>query len=120
MTRMRMYTVVFQEVKTVGVITSIWFNKMLRDPICILPWPDAGMHVTLHYLNVKAHVFDNHTVFRVKRRNNENVHQLITLSVFFRIKKENNSDFRRRSVKFDLFQKYSRQKDNIQIKYNLR
>ena len=83
-----MYTVVFQEVKTVGVITSIWFNKMLRDPICILPWPDAGMHVTLHYLNVKAHVFDNHTVFRVKRRNNENVHQLITLSVFFRIKKK--------------------------------
>ena len=93
---------------------------MLRDPICNLPWPDAGMHVSLHYLNAKTHVFDNHAVFRVKRRNNENVHQLITLSVFFRIKKENNSDFRRRSVKFDLFQKYSRQKDNIQIKYNLR
>ena len=25
-----MYTVVFQEVKTIGVITSVWFNKMLH------------------------------------------------------------------------------------------
>ena len=56
-----MYAAVFQEVKTVGVITSIWLN-MLLDPICILRWPDARMHVTLHYRNVKADVFDNHTV----------------------------------------------------------
>ena len=60
--RMRVYAVVFQEVKTVGVITSIWFNKMLLDPICILPWPETRMHVTLHYRNVKADVSDNHTV----------------------------------------------------------
>ena len=57
-----MYTVVFQEVKTIGVITSVWFNKMLRDPICILQWSDTRMYVTLHYRNVKADVFDNHTV----------------------------------------------------------
>ena len=56
-----MYAAVFQEVKTVGVITSIWLN-MLLDSICILRWPDARMHVTLHYRNVKADVFDNHTV----------------------------------------------------------
>ena len=55
-----MYAAVFQEVKTVGVIT-MWFN-MLPDPICILRWPDARMHVTLHFRNVKADVFDNHTV----------------------------------------------------------
>ena len=55
-----MYAAVFQEVKTVGVITSMWFN-MLPDPICILRWPDARMHVT-HFRNVKADVFDNHTV----------------------------------------------------------
>ena len=58
-----MYAAVFQEVKTVGVITSMWFN-MLPDPICILRWPDARMitlqDVTLHYRNVKADVFDNH------------------------------------------------------------
>ena len=93
-----MYTAVFQNVKTVGVIISIWFNKMLPDPICILWWPDARMHVTLYYRNVNADVFDNHKVSRVKRNNNENVHLLITLSVFFRIKlvkKENNSDFKR-------------------------
>ena len=93
-----MYTAVFQNVKTVGVIISICFNKMLPDPICILQWPDELMHVTLHYRNVKADVFDNHKVSRVKRHNNENVHLLITLSVFFRIKlvkKENNSDFKR-------------------------
>ena len=57
-----MYTAVFQNVKTVGVIISIWFNKMLPDPICILRWLDARMHVTLRYRNVKADVFDNHTV----------------------------------------------------------
>ena len=57
-----MYTVVFQEVKTIGVITSVWFNNMLRDPICILQWSDTRMYVTLHYRNVKADVFDNHTV----------------------------------------------------------
>ena len=56
-----MYAAVFQEVKTVGVITSIWLN-MLLDPICILRCPDARMHVTLHYRNVKADVFDNHSV----------------------------------------------------------
>ena len=56
-----MYTAVIQEVKSVGVITSIWFN-MLPDPIFILQWPDARMHVTLHYRNVKADVFDNHSV----------------------------------------------------------
>ena len=61
-----MYTAVFQEVKTVGVIT-IWFN-MLPDPVCILRWPDAGMHVTLHYRNVKADVFDNHTVLLSKEK----------------------------------------------------
>ena len=57
-----MYTAAFQNVKTVGVIISIWFNKMLPDPICILWWPDAPMHVTLYYRNVNADVFDNHTV----------------------------------------------------------
>ena len=56
-----MYAAVFQEVKTVGVMTSMWFN-MLPDPICILRWPDARMHVTQHFRNVKADVFDNHTV----------------------------------------------------------
>ena len=71
-----MYTAVIQEVKSVGVITSIWFN-MLPDPICVLRWPDARMHVTLHYRNVKADVFDNHTV-RIKL-----------------VKKENNSGFKR-------------------------
>ena len=59
--RMRMYTAVIQEVKSVGVITSIWFN-MLPDPICVLRWPDARMYVTPHYRNVKADVFDNHSV----------------------------------------------------------
>ena len=57
-----MCTAVFQNVKTVGVIISIWFNKMLPDPFCILWWSDARMHVTLHYRNVNADVFDNHTV----------------------------------------------------------
>ena len=56
-----MFTALFQELKTVGVITT-WFNKMSRDPICILRWPDARMHATLHYRNVKADVFDNHSV----------------------------------------------------------
>ena len=57
-----MYTAVIQEVKSVGVITSIWFN-MLPDPICVLPrWPDARTHVILPYCNMKVHVFDNHTV----------------------------------------------------------
>ena len=57
-----MNTAVFQEVKTIGVITSIWFNKMLRDSICILQWSGARMYVMLHYRYVKADVFDNHTV----------------------------------------------------------
>ena len=76
-----MYAAVFQEVKTVGVIT-MWFN-MLPDPICIIRWPDARMHVTLHSRNVKADIFDNHTVSWVKRNDSKNL--LITLSVFFHI-----------------------------------
>ena len=118
-----MYAAVFQEVKTVGVITSIWFN-MLPDPICILRWPDARMHVTLHYRNVKADVFDNHSVSWVTRNDNKNVHLLITLSVFFRIKlvkKENNSDFKRQlSLTFSKNTLGRRITNKIQLKKDFR
>ena len=120
---MRMYTAVIQEVKSVGVITSIWFN-MLPDPICVLRWPDARMHVTLHYRNVKADVFDNHSVSWVTRNDNKNVHLLITLSVFFRIKlvkKENNSDFKRQlSLTFSKNTLGRRITNKIQLKTDFR
>ena len=108
-----MYTAVFQEVKTIGVITSIWFNKMLRDSICILQWSGARMYVTLHYRYVKADVFDNHTVSWVEQKNNKNVHLLITL------KTKNNSDFIKRQLSLT-FSKNTLGRRITQIKYNLR
>ena len=91
-----MYTVVFKELKTVGDNFDL---IQQNDPICILQWPEARIHVTLHYRNVKANVSDNHIVSRVEQNNNKNVHLSITFRVFFHIKhvkKENNSDFKRK------------------------
>ena len=81
-----------------GVVTSIWFNKLSLDPTCIRQWPDARMYVTLHYRNLKADVFNNQALTR-ERNENEDIHSLIILSAFFRIKhvkkEENSSDFKR-------------------------